>query len=208
MIRFVVAPDGRVVADVDERLPGRGLWLSAERDVLNRAVARNLFAKALRAPVRAGPELVEGIEATLVARCADLLGLARRAGQIAAGFEQTEAALRAGRAAVLVMARDAGPDGRRRLQALAAGLPVVTALDRPSLGRALGRGPTVYAALAPGGLARRLCTAAARLEGLRPGSLQAPPEDGASGDVPAAANDVDDTRRPGPSGARRMKRNR
>jgi uncharacterized protein len=197
MIRFVVAPDGQVVADVDERLPGRGLWLSAERDVLNMAVARNLFAKALRAPVRAGPELVDRIEATLAARCADLIGLARRAGQVSAGFDQVRAALRSGQVAVLVMARDAAADGRRRMQALAAGLPLVTALDRETLGRALGRGPTVFAAVAPGGLARRLCRAAARLEGFRPGSLvQAPGDD-----------DDDNARRPLPARAGRTKRN-
>ena len=28
LVRFVVVPDGEVVPDVDERLPGRGLWLT------------------------------------------------------------------------------------------------------------------------------------------------------------------------------------
>ena len=29
LVRFAVGPDGAVVPDVDERLPGRGLWVGA-----------------------------------------------------------------------------------------------------------------------------------------------------------------------------------
>ena len=46
MVRFVVGPDGTVVPDIAEKLPGRGLWLTAERDIVSRAVARRLFGKA------------------------------------------------------------------------------------------------------------------------------------------------------------------
>ena len=52
MIRFVLDPSGRVVPDIDGRLPGRGMWLSADRNVLNKAVRANLFARRARAPVR------------------------------------------------------------------------------------------------------------------------------------------------------------
>jgi len=31
MIRFVVGPDGEVVPDLARRLPGRGMWVRAER---------------------------------------------------------------------------------------------------------------------------------------------------------------------------------
>ena len=47
LIRFVLAPDGRVVPDLARKLPGRGLWLSARRDIVDRACAGNLFAKCL-----------------------------------------------------------------------------------------------------------------------------------------------------------------
>ena len=33
LIRFVVAPGDAAVPDLAERLPGRGLWISARRDV-------------------------------------------------------------------------------------------------------------------------------------------------------------------------------
>src|SRR3979411_2733447 len=34
MIRFVVGPDRQSVPDLTARLPGRGIWLSAARDVI------------------------------------------------------------------------------------------------------------------------------------------------------------------------------
>src|SRR5688572_9647857 len=82
LVRFVVDPQGQVRPDVEQRLPGRGMWLSAERDVVNRAVAKNLFARAARAQVRAGPDLAFEVERLLARRALDSLELARRAGQV------------------------------------------------------------------------------------------------------------------------------
>ncbi|MEJ5234027.1 MAG: DUF448 domain-containing protein, partial [Geminicoccaceae bacterium] len=63
MVRFVLSPDGTVVPDVDERLPGRGLWVAADRSALVEAVRRNLFAKAAGAAARPPADLVERVEA-------------------------------------------------------------------------------------------------------------------------------------------------
>src|SRR3984885_6722487 len=46
MIRFVVGPEDRLVPDVAGKLPGRGIWVSADRDRLRQAVAKHLFARA------------------------------------------------------------------------------------------------------------------------------------------------------------------
>ena len=46
MVRFVVGPDGTVVPDVGAVLPGRGLWVRAERATLDRAIAKNAFSRA------------------------------------------------------------------------------------------------------------------------------------------------------------------
>jgi hypothetical protein len=174
MIRFVLDPTGQVVPDVDGRLPGRGMWLSAERNVLNRAVGANLFARAARAPARVEPNLAEQVERLLVARALDCLGLARRAGQVAVGFEQVRACLRSARAAVLVAAVDSAPDGRGKLRRLAPDLPVVTAFSKAELGAALGREGLVHVAVAPGRLAQRLLCYTRRLAGFRARVIEPP----------------------------------
>ena len=173
MIRFVVGPDGLVVPDIEGRLPGRGLWLSAERPVVERAVARNVFAKAARRQVRVEPVLIDRLVALLERRCLDLIGLARRAGQALAGYEKVCEALRSGRVGrsgvpgVLLAARDGAADGRAKVRALAGGLPLVEDFDAAALGAALGRDNAVHAVLAQGALADRLQIEAGRLAGLR-----------------------------------------
>lgn len=166
LIRFVVAPDGTVTPDLAGELPGRGLWVSADRTLLERAVKKNMFARAARAPVRAPADLADRVAALQRRRCLHLIGLARRAGQAVAGFEKVRAWLEAGRAAVLLAARDGAADGRAKLARLGGDVPVVAAFTAAELGGVFGRDIAVHAALAPGGLSRRLLDEAARLEGL------------------------------------------
>ena len=174
MIRFVLDPAGQVVPDVDGRLPGRGMWLSAERNVLNRAAGANLFARAARTPARVQANLAEQVERLLVGRALDCLGLARRAGQVAVGFEQVRTCLRSSSAAVLVAAADGAPDGRGKLRRLAPDLPVITAFSGAELGAALGRERVVHLAVAPGRLAQRLLCYTRRLAGFRASVMEAP----------------------------------
>lgn len=171
LIRFVVGPDGGVVPDIGERLPGRGLWLLAKKDIVARAVAKGLFSKAARQPVRAAPDLAQTVEALLVRQCVALLGLARRSSQATAGLEKVRGWLRSGQAALRVEACDGAADGRRRLGGfgggLGAGIPVVGVLTAAEIGEAFGRERQVHVALARGRLAERLAREGARLAGFR-----------------------------------------
>jgi predicted RNA-binding protein YlxR (DUF448 family) len=167
MVRFVIDPAGQVVPDVAATLPGRGFWLSAERDMVNTATRKNLFAKAARRPVRAPADLADRVEGLLVGRCRDLIGLARRAGHAVAGFDRVEAWLRSGRAGLVLTAADGAPGAHAKVVGLARGLPVITLLRRDELGAALGRPDVVHLALAPGRMASALAMDARRLAGFR-----------------------------------------
>lgn len=154
--------------DLAGKLPGRGLWLTARRDIVATALAKRLFARAARRPVVVDDDLANRIEALLAERCRAEIGLARRAGKAVMGFTKVEAALRAtGGAAVLLAASDGAVDGRGKLKALAPALPVVEVLTGAELGAAFGREHVVHAALMPGRLADALLADAARLAGFR-----------------------------------------
>ena len=167
LVRFVVGPDGAIVPDVAGDLPGRGLWLSASRDVVGRARTKGLFSRAARTCVTVPPNLADLTEALLIRRCLDTLGLSLRAGRAALGFEMVRAVLRAGKAAVLIAARDGSADGRAKLGKLAGGLPVVELFTGAELSLALGRENVVHAALAPGKMAERFLVEVARLARFR-----------------------------------------
>ena len=168
LIRFVVDPDGRVLPDVDESMPGRGMWLSAERDVLNKAVEKRLFGRAAGQSVRIVDSLADQVERLLARRFHDALGLSRRAGQIVMGFEQVQALLASAKAALLLQAADGAEDGRRKLRHLASGMPLITAGSRREIGSAVGREELVHAAFLSGKLAKRVLRDAMRLSGFRP----------------------------------------
>lgn len=167
LVRFVVAPDGRIVPDIEGRLPGRGLWLSADKEMLNKACAKNLFAKAARASVVVPGDLAQHVEQLLVCRCVSLVGLARRAGQAVVGYEKVREWLRAGRVGVLLTACDASFAGREKLHRLAGNVPVVETMTSAELGIAAGRDRAVHGAIARGRLAQQLSLEAARLAGCR-----------------------------------------
>ncbi|MBV9150816.1 MAG: RNA-binding protein [Alphaproteobacteria bacterium] len=168
LLRFVIGPDGEVVPDVAGRLPGRGLWLTPRRDIVERALAKRLFARAARRPVVAAPGLADRVEALLARRCCDALGLARRAGAAVAGFERVGEAVRREQAALLLVAIDGAEAARRKLAAIAGDRPVAV-LSAAELGVAFGRERIVHAAIAGGTLCDRLRVDLQRLAGFRAG---------------------------------------
>ena len=167
LIRFVRAPDGTVVPDVGQALPGRGVWIGAERALVGAACRRK---GALARAGRVSEDLGARCEAALAQRALTLLGLARRAGQLVIGAQAVRAALGGNEAQVLVQARDAAADGRGKIERLrAAAAPDCVSFvlfDRAELAAALGR-DAVHLAIRRGGLAAKFVTAAGRLAGFR-----------------------------------------
>lgn len=159
MIRFVRGPDGAVVPDLRARLPGRGAWISARREAVASAVRKNLFSRAFKGPSPAGPDLPDRIGEALRAELRQAIALANKAGCVVAGFGKVESAIGAdpGVAAV-IHAREASPDGRRKIAAALmrrhgqaiSGIPIVDDLSEDELDMALGRDHVIHAALVAG----------------------------------------------------------
>ena len=151
--------------DLDMKLPGRGFWLLARRDIVRAARERNAFARAARSAVTCPDDLDDRIAALLARRCLDQIGLARRAGQAWCGFEQVRAALAADRVGVLVSAADASADSRRKLGTVPKGVVALELSDGAALGSVFGRDRVVHVAVAKGPICDRLVTQARRLDG-------------------------------------------
>lgn len=168
LLRFVASPDGDLVPDLKESLPGRGVWLSLSRDSVAEAVKRKIFARALKAEVALPDNLADLISRLLLKDAMSCLSLASKAGQVVAGFEKTEATVVHGRAAVLIAASDGAEDGRRKLSGklLAADQAgrLVECFASADLDLALGRTNVIHAAINPGGLARKFIACARRYE--------------------------------------------
>lgn len=167
LIRFVRDPEGRAVPDLAERLPGRGVWLTAERALAEKAAAKRLFSRAFKAETKAPEGLADLLERLLVERLVAQIAMARKAGQAVTGFEKTRFALDTGRMGVLLTASDAAADGRAKLVRLAGDLPRIELLSSGELGLAFGREFAIHAALEAGAIADRAMRETRRLAGLR-----------------------------------------
>lgn len=178
LIRFVADPAGQIVPDLARRLPGRGVWVKADKETLARAVKANVFARSLKRSVHADAALPERVEALLSKRAVEALALANKAGLVTTGFEQVDALIEAGQASILVQAADAAPGGRDKLLRKFAAVArvqgrapaLVTSLSTEQLSLAMGRSNVVHAALTQGGAAVRFLDEAERLSRYRSGS--------------------------------------
>ena len=160
LIRFVVSPQGEVMADVKRKLPGRGLWVSASRRAVAEAVRRNHFSRGFRRDVRAAPTLPLDTENLLVRSVIEALAVAAKAGQVVSGFGKVEDALGQGQVKALLHASDGAADGIRKLDAIARqrggnpgespDFPILSALSSAELDLALGRSNVIHAALLAG----------------------------------------------------------
>lgn len=169
MVRFVVGPEGDVVPDLARQLPGRGMWVTAQRALVEQAVAKRLFSKAARAAVKAADDLPERVERLLLERPLADLSRARRAGRAVAGFVRVEQMLGHGRAGLLIVADEADGDGLAKLTKT--GLPLERLGTREILGGVFGRDQAVYVAVArddaSGQFIERIAGGAARWRGYR-----------------------------------------
>ena len=185
MIRFVLSPEGQVTPDVAARLPGRGAWVGATREAVDQAAGRGAFARAFKRQVAVPADLGGQTEALLVRRCMDMLGMARRAGNLVAGFEQVREALRDARPGCLITASDGSEDQRNKVLGLAKAIygpdldaepqnagngrlpPVAECFLGSELGMALGRDRVIHACLKLGPIAHAWMGELGRLSGFR-----------------------------------------
>lgn len=168
LVRFVIGPEDQVVPDLEGNLPGRGLWLCAEPNMIETACVKGLFARAARRQVAVDRDLAERVELGLAKRVLSFLGLAQRAGQAVAGYERVRRLIADGGLAVLVQARDGAAEGRTRLRACVPERPTVEFFSSAELSQALGRERAVHVGLRQGRLAERFLAECQRLEGFRP----------------------------------------
>ena len=172
LVRFVAGPGGLVVPDLARMLPGRGLWVAADRASVETAVKRGAFSRAAKAKLSAPADLADQVETLLRRRILDGLGLAKRAGELISGFEKVASTLNAGKAAWLIEASDGAADGRRKILNVARKSPKPPQLcglfDAEELGLALGAENVIHTAFLAGRGADRWTNDVRRLSGFRP----------------------------------------
>jgi len=167
LIRFVVGPEMQIVPDVNEKLPGRGIWVAAEREALEKAVTKGLFSRGAKQKVQVPDDLVEFVENALLRNLINLISLARKGGNAVTGYEKVKGMLANDLADVLIQASDGSARGKSKLRQPEGEDSFIGILTGQELGLAFGRENVIHGALATGGLTTRVVEEAKRLTGVR-----------------------------------------
>lgn len=162
MIRFVAGPDGSVVPDLKHKLPGRGVWVTAQQDCVAEAVRKKAFARTLKAPVRADEELAELVANLLHRDALQALAMANKAGTVIAGASKIEGGAKRGYVA-LFHAAEASEGGIEKLERsvrsasrVKVGIPSIRLFSGVELSLSLGREHVIHAALVAGAPSRQV----------------------------------------------------
>jgi|TARA_R110002124_G_scaffold186377_2_gene353853 hypothetical protein len=167
LVRFVVGPDMQIFPDIAGKLPGRGIYVAADRDAIQKAVTKKLFSRGAKMQVTVQEDLADEVERQLARRVVDLIALSRKSGRAVAGYEKVKTWLQTEEAEVLIQAVDGSARGKTKLSTPHYG-SYIGWLSADELGLAFGRQTVIHGALASGGLTQRVVEEARRLKGLRP----------------------------------------
>ena len=171
LVRYALSPEGEVVPDVAGKLPGRGVWVLAQRDVVQQAIETGAFSRGFKQQAKADAELIDLTERLLLQRCQNQLSLARKAGALVTGYDQVRAEIQKRTPGWLIQASNGSKDGRNKVYLLAKSLykrvSIAGALSEEELGKSVGRGGFVHGFLQKGPFAKRWGSEYKRLTGFR-----------------------------------------
>ena len=156
LLRFVIGPENEVVPDFANKLPGRGLWLTADRQSLETALKKKAFSRAAKQNVKATEALIDLVVTGQKSRCLQLISLARRAGATVEGTEKVGQLVKKGRAKAMVLANDLSNNSRARLVKGDERYRVCDIFSSDELGPLFGRDQTRAIAIEDAVWAKRL----------------------------------------------------
>ncbi len=171
LVRFVLSPDLTVVPDVKCDLPGRGVWISADKYAVETAVNKKAFGRGFKAAAHADSGLPDLVGTLLARQALSLFSLAQKAGLIRTGFTKVLKLIEDKRAATVVHARDGAEDGVRKIKGKViaaygadASVDTIQSFTSEELSLALGRSNVIHAAMTDAGLTKEFVLRAKKYE--------------------------------------------
>ena len=161
LLRFVLAPDGRVVVDYRQQLPGRGLYTCLSRQCLEQAVKKNGFRRIVgsnHAPVELN-QLHTQLQWALEQRISGLIRMARKSGQLVAGSNLVMDAIKGHTPpSIIVVATDISENMGQKIERAAYRQQIICFrhFDKASLGQMIGKEERSVVGVLNGALAESL----------------------------------------------------
>ena len=171
LLRFVLDPSGIVVADIKEKLPGRGVWVTCNKSCLEEAVKKKLFARAFKTKCKVPDDLPQTIDTMLETRALSSLSLAKKAGQVVSGFDKVFLAMSKTRLSLLIEAKDGAEGGQNKLEKKFSAIfpegKVIKLFTSAQMDMAFGNTNVIHAAITTGNMTQNVLAAIEKLANYR-----------------------------------------
>ncbi len=144
MVKLANTPQG-VIIDYSERLPGRGAYVCPEMPCIGKALKEGSLSRAFKESIKPPriEDFVAELDKKINRKIASLLGMARKSGMVAAGFDSAiEAAMR-DTVGLVIMAGDLSENTRKKAMEVGTGFTgrLVEYSTKDMLGSMLGMDP-------------------------------------------------------------------
>ena len=116
LIRFVLGPEQQVVPDIANKLPGRGVWITAKQDKVQEAVKQKAFHRGFAKQVVVSSEIDQQVSDLLEKAALGHLKMANKAGALIFGFTKLMAAIEKQAIIALIHAAEASPQEAEKLE--------------------------------------------------------------------------------------------
>ena len=167
LMRFVVSPENDLVPDLKNKLPGRGIWVTANKFALEKAIVKNIFSKVAKEKISIRPDLVTSIENQLRKQILANVSLAKKAGMAIFGFEKVRLELIKNTNWLLIQAFDGSSRELDRLSGRVKKENIVTCLSGSELGSVFGRNSVIHCVILNSGFIQKIIFEANRLNNLK-----------------------------------------
>ncbi len=167
LLKFTLDPKGVVVLDINRKLPGRGMWVSPDRNTLEKAAAGNYFSRAARRNVEITADFLYTVETKLIDYLTGILSLGRKSGVVVTGFERVRRGVSDKTITVLVQALDGSDRQGQKIIPRGVSCKHHRCLSSAELGKVFGRESVIYVGVKNGPLAQKISLTAQKLERIR-----------------------------------------
>ena len=147
LIRFVVNPENTLVADIDQKLPGRGYWVKADRKIILKAINKNILFKTIKKDININQDMLDQIESQIKKKIINYISLSRKAGMAIFGFDKIKASLSNNNIGLLIQALDGSDKEKQRIRNQSIPKIIDNCLNKSDLSKAFGRENVIHCAI-------------------------------------------------------------
>lgn len=161
LVRYVLSPQQELLIDYRQKLPGRGVYTCCDPACIAKAVERRQLQRGLKSEqlqVSVG-QLISDLQASLLQRIVNLLGMARKSGQAVSGSQAVLTGMKKNEGFAFVLISEdvsTGIADKVRSAAKSKQIEVFQMLTKGRIGEVLGKGERSVAALQVGQLANAI----------------------------------------------------